>query len=73
MKRHAILCYKVYLTEIHEEDLGCQVLREPVWSADRSERLLFDDREQAQAVIDEFRGTNKTMSLAFIVEVEVAE
>jgi hypothetical protein len=70
MAQLAILCFRTYLKEIGEEDLGNgKKFREPVWTPHRDERMLFGSREEAEEVIAEFAMTNKTMRLAFIVEV----
>ena len=57
--------YRLFLSEIQVGDKG----RQPVWSPNREERMLFETRAAAQAVIDEFKDGNKTMRMAVIVSV----
>ncbi len=59
-----------HLVEVKEENFGGALARRsPLWTTDLGERKLFDDRDEAQAVIDEFSETNTTMRDAFIVSV----
>lgn len=58
--------YKLFLSEIQTGEHG---RRQPVWSPNKEERMLFETRAAAQAVIDEFKDGNKTMRLAIIVPV----